>query len=308
MKAVRYDRFGGLEVLEVREVETPRPGAGEVLVQVRAAGINPGETGIRVGGLAERFPSTFPSGQGSDLAGVVSAVGEHVDDWSVGDEVVGWVDTRSSHAEFVVVPARQLARKPESVPWEVAGALVVAGSTAWAAVDAVDPKPGETVAVSAAAGGVGGIASQLAAERGATVLGIAGPSNHDWLTGHGIEPIDYTDGFEKVAQRIEAAAPDGVDAFVDTFGQGYVDLAIGLGVPADRINTVIDYAAVADHGVKAAANAEGANPEVLAELVARLGDGRLDLPVAQTYPLAQVRNAYAQLEERHTRGKIVLIP
>jgi NADPH:quinone reductase-like Zn-dependent oxidoreductase len=308
MRAVRYDRFGDLDVLDVREVDTPRPGAGEVLVEVRAAGINPGEVALRTGVFAEVFPSTFPSGQGSDLAGVVTEVGEGVSDRSVGDEVVGWVDTRSSQAELVVVPATQLVSKPPELGWEQAGGLFVAGSTAWAAVRAVDPEPGEVVVVSGAAGGVGGVVVQLAVERGATVFGIAGEANHAWLKDHGVTPIPYADGLDAVAARIRALAPGGVDAFVDTFGQGYVELARQLGVAVDRIDTVIDFDAVQRYGVRSDGNAEGANVADLGELVTRLADGRLELPVARTYPLSEVRAAYRELEQRHTRGKIVLIP
>jgi NADPH:quinone reductase-like Zn-dependent oxidoreductase len=308
MRAVRYDRFGDLDVLDVREVDTPRPGPGEVLVEVRAAGINPGEVALRTGVFAEVFPSTFPSGQGSDLAGVVTEVGEGVSDRSVGDEVVGWVDTRSSQAELVVVPATQLVSKPPELGWEQAGGLFVAGSTAWAAVRAVDPKPGEVVVVSGAAGGVGGVVVQLAVERGATVFGIAGEANHAWLKDHGVTPIPYADGLDAVAARIRALAPGGVDAFVDTFGQGYVELARQLGVAVDRIDTVIDFDAVQRYGVRSDGNAEGANVADLGELVTRLADGRLELPVARTYPLSEVRAAYRELEQRHTRGKIVLIP
>ncbi len=308
MRAVRYDRFGGLDVLEVRDVPTPPPGAGEVLVAVRAAGVNPGESTLRSGAMAQVYPSTFPSGQGSDLAGVVTELGEGVTGWAVGDEVLGWIDTRASHAEYVAVPAGQLLAKPAALDWTVAGGLFVAGATAWAAVRAVAPQPGEVVVVSGAAGGVGGLASQLAVERGATVLGVAGEANHAWLKDHGVTPIAYADGLDAVAERIRAAAPAGVAAFVDTFGHGYVELALGLGVPPARIDTVIDFAAVEQHGVQSAGNAEGANLADLTELVTRLADGRLELPVAAAYPLADVRDAYAELERRHTRGKIVLVP
>ncbi|HEX4247587.1 MAG TPA: NADP-dependent oxidoreductase [Pseudonocardia sp.] len=308
MKAVRYDGFGDIDVLDVREVDRPRPGAGEVLVEVRAAGINPGEAGIRVGALAAVFPSTFPSGQGSDLAGVIAEVGDGVTGWSVGDEVVGWVDTRSSHAEFVAVPVNQLVRKPAELAWEQAGGLFVAGTTAWAAVRAVGTEPGDVVVVSGAAGGVGGLVVQLAVERGATVLGIAGEGNHAWLKDHGVIPIPYADGLDAVAARIRALAPGGVDAFIDTFGQGYVDLALQLGVAVSRIDTVIDFEAVQRLGVRSEGNAEGANLADFTELITRLVDGRLELPVARTYPLAEVRAAFTDLEQRHTRGKIVLIP
>ena len=133
-KAVQFDSYGGIDVLEVRDVSRPVPGAGEVLVEVRAAGINPSEAVIRSGALHHLFPATFPSGQGSDLAGVVAELGSGVTGFAVGDEVIGFSNLRSSHAEYVTVPANQLTAKPSEVSWEVAGSLLVAGATAYAAV------------------------------------------------------------------------------------------------------------------------------------------------------------------------------
>lgn len=304
MRAVQYDEFGGIDVLRVAEVPEPVPGPDEVLVKVAAAGINPGEAYVREGRYAQRWPSAFPSGQGSDLAGTVSALGPGVSSVTVGDEVFGWTDARASQAEYVAVPARQVMAKPAELAWEQAGALHVVGATAWAAVRAVDPQPGETVVVSAAAGGVGVLTVQLARRTGATVVGIASEANHDWLRAHGVVPVAHGDG---LADRIRAVAPS-VDAFIDLFGDGYVDAALALGVPADRIDTIIDFAAVEEHGVKVDGNAVGARPEVLAELAALLANGELELPVAAAYPLERVQDAYRELERRHTRGKIVLVP
>jgi NADPH:quinone reductase-like Zn-dependent oxidoreductase len=178
--------------------------------------------------------------------------------------------------------------------------------TAWGAVHAVQPKEGETVVISGAAGGVGSLAVQLARRTGATVIGLASGSNHEWLKSHEVIPVAYGDG---VADRIRAAAPGGVDAFIDTYGDGYVDLAIALGVAAGRIDTIADYAAAAKYGVKTAGGAEaGPGARVLAELAGLIADGHLEVPIANVYPLAQVREAYTELELRHTHGKIVLRP
>ncbi|SHR59914.1 Putative oxidoreductase [Mycobacteroides abscessus subsp. bolletii] len=306
-KAVQFDQYGGIDVLQVRDVPRPVPAPDEVLVQVRAAGINPGEAKIRTGVLHDRFPATFPSGQGSDLAGVVVEAGHGVARFAPGDEVFGYTDNRASHAEFVVVPASQLVTKPEGLSWEVAGSLFVAGTTAYAAVGSVHLSPGDVVAVSAAAGGVGTIAVQLARAAGATVIGIAGPDNDEWLTAHGVIPVNYGDG---LAERIKAAAPQGrVDAFLDLFGGGYVDLALNeLGVDLQRIDTIIDFAAIERYGVQSVGNAEGASAQVLSELAALIVDGKLEVTVAQTFPLDAVRSAYELLERQHTRGKIVLVP
>jgi len=307
MKAVRFDRYGGVDVLEVREVPAPVPGAGEVRVEVKAAGINPGEAMIRQGAFHEIFPATFPSGQGSDLAGVVTEVGPGVELFSVGDEVLGFTSNRASHAEFVVVPADQLTTKPPAVSWEAAGALFVAGTTAYAAVGSVELAPSETVAIAGAAGGVGAIAVQLAKRTGATVLGIAGPSNDQWLAAHGVIPVNYGDG---LADRLRSAAPDGrVDAFLDFFGGGYVELAITeLGIAPDRIDTIIDFPALERFGVKFVGNQDGADAAVLGELAALIAAGQLEVPIAELIPLDEVQRAYSTLERRHTRGKIVLTP
>jgi NADPH:quinone reductase-like Zn-dependent oxidoreductase len=304
-KAVRFEEYGGIEVLRVVEVPRPVPGEGQVLVEVRAAAINPGEAAVRRGDFAQRWPATFPSGQGSDLAGVVAQVGAGVGGFAVGDEVIGYTDNRASQAEYVLVEQHQLVPRPSGVSWPAAASLHVAGSTAWAAVRAVSLAPGDTVVVSGAAGGVGSIAVQLARYAGATVIGLASPPHHEWLAGHGVLPVSYGPG---VGDRIRDAAGGRVDAFIDTFGDGYVDLAIGLGIAPERIDTVIDFAAAERHGVKTDGNTVGASAAVLAELAGLVDKGVLEIPIARVYPLSEVQAAYRELERRHTHGKIVLDP
>jgi NADPH:quinone reductase-like Zn-dependent oxidoreductase len=303
VKAVRFDEYGGVDVLTVADVPKPVPGPGQVLVQVKAAGINPGEAKIREGLLHARWPATFPSGQGSDLAGVVAETGPGVTGWSAGDEVIGFTDTRASQAEYALAEEKNLTARPAGVPWPVAGALFVAGATAYAAVRAVALTEGDTVAVSGAAGGVGSIAVQLARLAGATVIGLASPANHEWLAGHGVVPVAYGDG---VADRIREAAGK-LDAFIDTFGADYVQLALELGVEPSRIDTIANFDAVQRYGVKAEGNAAGASASVLAELAGLIADGKLEVPVAATFPLDQVRDAYRRLAQGHILGKIVLV-
>ena len=304
MKAVRFDQYGDVDVLRVDDVPTPEPGPGQVLVQVKAAGINPGEAKIRDGLLHSRFPATFPSGEGSDFAGIVAQPGPDVTGFTAGNEVIGFTNNRASHAEYVLAEAENLTAKPLAVPWDVAGSLFVVGATAYAAVRAVSLTAGDTVVVSGAAGGVGSIAVQLARLAGATVIGLAGKANHDWLAGHGIVPVSYGDG---VADRIGQAAGR-VDAFIDTFGAGYVEIALELGVEPGRIDTIADFPAVEKYGVKAEGSAAGASAATLAELAKLIAAGKLEVPIAATFPLAQVRAAYDLLDQGHTRGKIVLIP
>ena len=304
-RAVRFDRYGGPEVLYIAEVEVPRPGTGEVLVAMRAAGTNPGEASIRSGAAAAQFPATFPSGQGSDLAGVVEAVGDGVTAFSPGDEVMGWSWVRSSQADYVVVPAQQLIQKPAGLPWEVAGSLYVVGVTSYAAVRAIGAGPDDTVAVSAAAGGVGSLVVQLLRLRGANVLGIASAANREWLRGYGVTPIEYGHG---LAERLTAAAPAGIDAFIDLFGPEYVQLAVDLGVAPARIETITSFQKAAAVGAKAEGSGDATTPEVLSEMAELAAAGEIEVPIAATYPLDRVREAYEQLEQRHTHGKIVLVP
>jgi NADPH:quinone reductase-like Zn-dependent oxidoreductase len=304
-KAVQFDQYGDIDVLEVRDVARPVPGDGEVLVEVKAAGLNPGEAMIRQGMLHDRWPATFPSGEGSDLAGIVVELGSGVERLSIGDEVVGFSLTRSSHAEFTAVPVEQLTPKPAAVPWEVAGGLYTAGTAAYAAVRSVNLGAGDVVAVSGAAGGVGAIAVQLARRSGATVLGIAGPANDEWLAAHDVTPVNYGD---ELASRLRAASPTGrIDTFLDLFGGGYVELAVTqLGVSPQRVDTIIDFAAVEQFGVKVEGTADASSAAVVAELAGLVAAGELDVPIAAVYPLDQVRDAYRALEERHSRGKVVL--
>jgi NADPH:quinone reductase-like Zn-dependent oxidoreductase len=306
MKAVRFDHYGGVDVLDVVDVGAPVAGEGQVVVRVEATGINPGEATIRSGALHDLWPATFPSGEGSDLAGVVTEVGSGVDGVSVGDEVIGYTDERASHAELVAVDSEHLTPRPAAVPWEVAGSLYVVGATAYAAVRAVGLGEGDVVVVSGAAGGVGTLVVQLARDAGATVVALASEDHHDWLREHGAVPVTYGDG---VAQRIREAAGGQVGAFIDLFGSGYVELAIELGVAPERIDTIADPTASERHpGVKLDGNMAGASPETLAELAALIAEGRLEVPIARVYPLAEVREAYTELERRHTLGKIVLRP
>ncbi len=231
--------------------------------------------------------------------------GPGVTNVGVGDEVIGFTENRASQAEFVLVDSGNLVPRPGNVSWEQAGALFVAGTTAFAAVRSVALSPGDTVVVSGAVGGVGSIAVQLARNAGAKVIGLASEANHKWLSDHGIIPVTYGDGVE---DRIRAASGGKVDAFIDTFGGGYVELALKLGVAPNRIDTIIDFAAAAKYGVKAEGNQVAATAEVLGQLAGLLAAGRLEIPIAKVYPLAEVRDAYRELEQRHTRGKIVLAP
>jgi len=302
---VRFDHYGDVDVLDVVEVDKPEPGPGQVLVAVKAAGINPGETKIRAGELHERWPATFPEGQGSDLAGIVDSVGTGVTAFAVGDEVLGYTNNRASQAEFVLVASEEIVAKPPLLDWPRAGAMFVVGTSAYALVRSAEVSADDVVLVSAAAGGVGSLTAQWARNLGATVVGLARPVNHEWLRGYGILPVDYTGAGlpERVRQALDGRQ---VTAVLDTHGPEYVQLGLDLGVNPQRIATIADFAA-GDRGAKLVQHFTVASPRVLTEIADELASGHLKMPIAATYPLSDVRDAYRELEQGHTRGKIVLL-
>jgi NADPH:quinone reductase-like Zn-dependent oxidoreductase len=304
MRAVRFEEYGDESVLQVQEVPDPVPGPGEVVVRVVAAGTNPGEVGIRSGAGAARFPAEFPEGQGSDLAGHVVALGPGVAGLAVGQPVIGLSDGRNAQAELALLPADRVVPKPGALDWDVAATLYVAGTTALAALDAVPVGSGDVVAIAGAAGGVGVYLTQLAVGTGARVVAVASEPNHAWLRAHGAEPIAYSDDLEA---RLRAAAPDGITAFFDLHGDGYTDLAIALGVPPQRVETIIDFGAAERLGVQAKGMASLADPaDGVRRLAAIASEGGFDVPIKARFPLDEVQEAYREVSRRSGLGKVVL--
>ena len=281
----------------------PEPGPGQALVKVQWLSIDPT---IRTW-MDDRPGYLPPIALGEVVRGAVlgQVTASNSDAYAPGDMVVGmagWQDWtlagEGAHGMQVIPPGLE--------PGAVLNVFGVNGLTAyWGMLDVGRVQSGDIVVVSGAAGGVGSIAAQLAGLAGATVIGLASDAHHRWLTDHGVIPLTYGDG---VADRIKAASGGRVDAFVDTFGGGYVEMAVGLGVAPDRIDTIIDPAAARRYGTKADGNAAAATAEVLGELAGLIADGRLEVPIARAYPLAEVREAFRHLEHRHTLGKIVLEP
>ncbi|MGW0706332.1 NADP-dependent oxidoreductase [Streptomyces sp. NPDC002643] len=305
-RAVRFDAYGEREVLYLADVPMPEPGPGEVVVKVRAAAVNPFDSLLRSGVVRDHFPLNFPAAQGMDLAGVVVAVGAGVSGRSVGDQVLGWSPDRSAHATHVAVPVARLLTLPSELSWEAAGSLHMVGSTAYASARAVEAKPGETVVVSAATGGVGSFLVQLLVHEGVRVLGIASPGNAGWLQRHGVVPVPYGDGL--LDRLRQAAGPDGVDAFIDLHGPIYLDIALALGVAPHRVQTTAAMERAAQIGARADGRHNATDRAIQIELVDLVASGAVEIPIAATYPLDRVIDAYAELERGHTRGKIVLLP
>jgi len=296
--AVKYNEFGPPSVLKVVEVPTPTAKPGRVRVAVRAAGLNPADYKGREGQF--HGPSfTFPAGIGRELAGVVDQVGEGAEGFAVGDEVFGTM-VSGALAEYAVTNPASLAPKPAGLDWATAGGLALAGTTAWDSLASQNVTADDTVLVSAAAGGVGVIISQLALRAGATVIGTASEGNHPFLRELGVIPVAYGAG---LVDRIRAAAPQGVTVVFDHHGAETIEAAIELGVDRERINTIATDPA--DYGVVRVGRGP-ANAATLASLAALVVSGELVVPVEAVYPLGEVVAAFEHLEHGHVRGKIVV--
>jgi NADPH:quinone reductase-like Zn-dependent oxidoreductase len=306
MLAVQFDRYGGTDVLEVRDIPFPELKPGGAIVRVRVAGLNTGEIAIREGRFAGGPYERFPSGLGTDLAGEVVAVGSEVTSLRVSADVLGWTEERTAEAEFVAVPATQLVPKPATLSWEAAGVLFGSSMAGAASVRAVGCGPGDNLVVSAAAGGAGGMACQLAVRTRARVVGLASARHHDWLRAHGVVPVGYGDGVDdRIREALGGGAPS---ALIDAFGDGYVELGLRMGIRPERINTLIDFEAAAAHpGVKTDGTFSIASAQLLGKMADLAARGELDVPIAARFELRDVRKAYEQLATRHTRGKIALL-
>jgi NADPH:quinone reductase-like Zn-dependent oxidoreductase len=316
MRAVQFSEYGPPSVVRVAEVEAPHAGPREIRVAVRASGVSPGETYIRSGRLRDVVPTTFPYRTGFDAAGVVDEVGDGVTGVGIGDEVFGMTDSaaRGANADFAVLAA--WAPKPAAWSWAEAGGAAGSVETATRVLDRLAAGAGHTVLVQGAAGGVGTIAVQLAVARGATVIGTASEHNHDFLRSLGAEPTTYGTG---LVERIRALAPAGVDAVFDCAGGALPDLIAIAGDPARVVTIAPDFTAAAhgvhlSHGAPAddtgAAMGAPADPLALHGLaiaVTLAGEGRLRVPVAAAFPLAEAAAAHELSESRHARGKIVLV-
>jgi NADPH:quinone reductase-like Zn-dependent oxidoreductase len=306
MKAVRMHEYGGPEVLHYEDAPRPEPAAGEVLVRVHAAAVNPVDWKVRAGQTKGFLDYTLPLIPGWDLSGVVESVGAGVVDWKVGDEVYSRPDIsrNGSYAEYVAVKAPELGRKPKSLDHLGAAAIPLAGLTAWQALfDAAGLAAGQRVLIHAAAGGVGTFAVQLAKWKGAQVIGTASERNHAFLRELGAdETIDYNKGpFETVVHD--------VDVVLDTMAgevrqrswqvlkKGGILVSI-LGPPSAE--------EAAAHGVRQAGVFVQPNRAQLEEIGKLVDAGKLRPIVEEVLPLKEAARAHAKNETLHTRGKLVL--
>jgi len=302
LKAVRFSQFGGPEVLEIVDLPDPHPGPGQVRIAVRAAGVNPSDWKKREGLMDPGLPQTL----GYEAAGVVDELGEGVADVAAGDRVFGFSAEGAAQAELAVLS--DYAPIPSSLDFPGAAALPAAVETATRALDqlARGGKRGgsSTLLVNGASGSVGSAAVQLAVLRGARVIGTASPANHEYLRSLGAEPVAYGEG---LAGRVRALAPDGVDLALDVAGNGVLPELIELAGGPEHVVTIADFGGAQEHGVRFSRGDAGRALHALAEIGELIESGRFSLPVAQTFPLAEIAEAHRISEHGHVRGKLVLL-
>jgi len=298
MKAVRFSRFGGPEVLEIVDLPDPHPGPGQVRIAVRAAGINPSDWKKRKGLMDPELPQTL----GHEAAGVVDEVGEGVTDVAVGDRVFGLSAGGAAQAELAVLSYYALI--PPSLGFPGAAALPAAIETATRALDQLGVGSGSTLLINGASGSIGSAAVQLAAMRGARVIGTASPANHEYLRSLGAEPVAYGQG---LVERVRRLAPDGVDVALDVAGSGVLPELIDLADGAGHVITVADFRGARELGVRFSSGDAGRAVHALGEIGELIESGRFRLPVAQAFPLAEVAQAHRVSERGHVRGKLVLL-
>lgn len=306
MRAVTYPAYSrDLSVLRVEERPQPKVGPSTVLIEVRAAAVNPVDWKLMAGGLEALMDSVFPAIPGWDVAGVVVAVGPDTPEFVVGDEVMAYarkeVNSGGTFAELVAVPAVAVARKPSTLTFEQAAGLPLAGGTALRTIDALAVQDGETVLIHAAAGGVGSFGVQIAVARGARVIGTASAANHDYVRSLGAEPVAYGDG---VVDRIRELAPDGVDAVADFVG-GQLAVSLAVLAAAGRLASIADPGVVEHGGRWIWVRPDGAET---ARLAALADEGTLTVEVAQTFGLDGVAEAFALSQGGHVRGKLIIVP
>jgi NADPH:quinone reductase-like Zn-dependent oxidoreductase len=298
MKAARFSRFGGPEVLEIVDLADPHPGPGQIRIVVRAAGINASDWKKRQGLLDEELPQTL----GYEAAGIVDELGEGVDDVSVGDRVFGLSPDGAAQAELAVLAFS--APIPPSLDFAGAAALPAPVETATRALDQLGVTGDSTVLISGASGSVGAAAVQFAVARGARVIGTASAANQDYLRSLGAEPTTYGDG---LIARVHALAPDGVDLALDVAGSGVLPELIELTGGAEHVVTLADFAGASEYGVRFSRGDSGRALHAIASVGELVEAGRFALPVGQTFPLAEIAEAHRVGESGRVHGRLILL-
>lgn len=307
-QAIVATSYGGADVLEFRDITTPGPGPGQVLINVKAAGVNPIDWKLYSGAFGTD-PDKLPMRLGLEISGTIAAVGAGVDGLVPGDDVIA-AGQIGGYATRVIAAADQVFKKPASLSFNEAAGFLLTGQTAVHLLEATNVTEGDTVLIHGAAGGVGLLATQLAKARGATVIATASAARHDQLRGYGALPVEYGPGLQ---ERVSAIGP--VDAALDLVGTDEAaDVSLALVADKGRIATIAGFGRAASDGFKALGGGPGADPGTEIRLAARpelirlAGNGELKVTVDQTYPLSDARQAHEYGQTGHARGKIILLP
>ncbi|MFF4416434.1 NADP-dependent oxidoreductase [Streptosporangium sp. NPDC001559] len=296
MRKVSFAAFGGPDVLRLVDAEEPHAGPGKIRIAVRAAGVNPVDWRIREGQFQKARPIELPAGVGLDASGVVDEVGAGVEGVKVGDHVFG--EGSSTYAEFAVLSAWALM--PEGLTFEEAAGYPSVVETALRVIDQVGVRPGQTLLVSGASGGVGSAVLQIARDRGITVIGTAGPANQDYLRGLGAVATTYGEGWVERVRRLGR-----VDAALDLAGSGVIRELVELTGDPRKVISIADLGAP-EFGVRFSGVA-GSVPDALAEAADLISRGRLHIPVEKSYTLAEAAAAHTDSQAGHTRGRRVIV-
>lgn len=301
-QAYGFSEYGGPDHQELLDLPKPSPGAGELLVRVRAAGVNPVDWMVREGYLAEHIPLNLPVPLGSEVAGVVEEVGQDVDGFAVHDEVFGNVATGSGgYAEYTLLTAGSSAIKPPQLSFTDAAVLPVAGGTAYDAINQLGLTEGQSLLILGVGGGVGVVAAQLARAAGVFVIGTGSEGKRELAESLGATLVNYGDG---VADRVREILPDGVDAILDLVGVDAAREVADLVKDRSRILSTTGTAVTTElGGVGVERDRGGAVLTALAQLVV---DGKLDPHVGDVIPLERAGDALAAVESGHSRGKVAI--
>lgn len=302
--------YGGIEGVDLVDIPRRDPAGDEVLIGVRAAGVNPSDV-KSIRGMFGRDETRLPLWLGAEASGTVIAVGADVRSVRPGDDVVAF-RVEGAFADELTARADSVFVKPESLGWEQAAALLLSGTTAWHLVERVAPSAGEVVLIHGAAGGVGAIATQLCRRRRATVIGTASTGRIAAVAALGATPVASGDG---LVERVERVAPKGVDAILDTVGLDQTILAsAALAVDMQRVAVISGYALAAEHGMLRLGFAPGADPGTAVREAARnpllelSGAGELTIEIARSFSLSEIRVALRLVGSGRAGGKVVVTP
>lgn len=312
MKAAFYESFGEADVIKIGELPIPQLKEGEVLVKIKAAGVNPVDAAVRKGLLKDFLPVSFPAIPGWDVAGIVEDRGFAARRFNVGDEVYAYARRPfvqwGTYAEYLVIPEFYLAHRPKNISWEQSAAIPLVGLTSYQSLYvAGDLQKGEAVLILGASGGIGTLGIQLAKAKGATVIGVASSKNHAYMRQLGADfTVDYHD--RHVGQEVKKIFPKGVDLIFDAAGGETLEQSLVALKKDGTVVSILNRGNDIDKSIDFHYVFVEPNSMQLDELRRMAEDGKIDVHVNQAYPIDRAAKAMKQIETHHTSGKVVIVP